>query len=183
MLFISHQSTHFVPSLIESGLTTIQLIVVLACVAGVTCMCLGFFMLCYRRRSPRQLQKVHKRKSWFSRVLPPVLNRSKSSEHQSSGEDIPRLISFGNMPSYRSDNEFTELSGFNSLRAKFLRGKINIYMYLHFMSLLHIDMTQVLKILLQVRPGPTYSTESISWLLMPWRRKEPGHQQPWYWPS
>ena len=31
-------------------------------------------------------------------------------------------------------------------------------MYLHFMSLLHIDMTQVLKILPQVRPGPTYST-------------------------
>ena len=24
-------------------------------------------------------------------------------------------------------------------------------------------------------------TRSISWLLMPWRRKEPGHQQPWYW--
>ena len=22
---------------------------------------------------------------------------------------------------------------------------------------------------------------SISWLLMSWRRKEPGHQQPWYW--
>ena len=69
----------------------------------------------------------------------------------------------------------------NSLRAKFFRGKINIY--LHFMSLLHIDMTQVLKILPQVRPGPTYSTKSISWLLMSWRRKEPGHQQPWYWPN
>ena len=24
-------------------------------------------------------------------------------------------------------------------------------------------------------------TGSISWLLMPWRRKEPGHQQPWHW--
>ena len=44
----------------------------------------------------------------------------------------------------------------NSLRAKFCRGNINIY--LHFMSLLHIDMTQVLKILPQVTPGPTYST-------------------------
>ena len=70
---------------------------------------------------------------------------------------------------------------FNALHAKFLRGKINIY--LHFMSLLHIDMTQVPKILSQVRPGPTYSTESMSFLLMSWRRKEPGHQQPWYWPS
>ena len=67
------------------------------------------------------------------------------------------------------------------LRAKFFRGNINIY--LHFMSLLHIDMTQVRKILPQVRPGPTYSTQSVSWPLMSWRRKEPGHQQPWYWPS
>ena len=69
----------------------------------------------------------------------------------------------------------------NPSRAKFFRGGINIY--LHFMSLLHINMTQVLKILPQIRPGLTYSTYSISWLLMSWRRKEPGHQQPWYWPS
>ena len=43
----------------------------------------------------------------------------------------------------------------NPLHAKFFRGNINIY--LHFMSLLHIDLTQVLKMLPQVRPGPTYS--------------------------
>ena len=73
------------------------------------------------------------------------------------------------------------LEYFNPLRAKFFWGNINIY--LHFMSVLHIDSTQVLKILPQVRPGPIYSTQSISWLLMSWRRKEPGHQQPWYWPS
>ena len=41
---------------------------------------------------------------------------------------------------------------FKPLLAKFFRGNINIY--LHFMSLLHIDMTEVVKIL---RPGPTYS--------------------------
>ena len=31
--------------------------------------------------------------------------------------------------------------------------------------------------------GPSYLglTRSISWLLMPWRCKEPGHQQQWYW--
>ena len=63
----------------------------------------------------------------------------------------------------------------------FFRGRI--YIYLHFMSLLHIDVTQVLEILPQVRPVPIYSTQSISLLLMSWRRKEPGHQQPWYWPS
>ena len=43
-----------------------------------------------------------------------------------------------------------------SFRVKFFRGNIN--MYLHFMSLLHIDMTQVLKILPQVRPWHTYCT-------------------------
>ena len=43
----------------------------------------------------------------------------------------------------------------NPLRAKFFRGNINIY--LHFVSFLHIDLTQVLKILPQVREGPTYS--------------------------
>ena len=45
---------------------------------------------------------------------------------------------------------------FNPLHAKFFRGNINIY--LHFMLLLHIDMTLVLKIRHQVRPEPTYST-------------------------
>ena len=48
------------------------------------------------------------------------------------------------------------LAHYNSLRAKFCRWSINIY--LHFMSLLHIDMTHVLIILPQLRPGPTYST-------------------------
>ena len=37
----------------------------------------------------------------------------------------------------------------------------NISIYLHLISLLHIDMTQVLKILPQVRPGPTYSTNRL----------------------
>ena len=44
----------------------------------------------------------------------------------------------------------------NPLRAKFFRGNVNIY--LHFVSLLHIDVAQVLKILSQVRSGITYST-------------------------
>ena len=67
----------------------------------------------------------------------------------------------------------------NPLRANFLWGKINIY--LHFVWFLHIDTTQVVEILPQIRQEPTYSTKSISWLLMSWWRKEPGHQQPWYW--
>ena len=28
---------------------------------------------------------------------------------------------------------------------------------------------------------PTCPAQSIPWLLMAWRRKVPGHQQPWYW--
>ena len=53
--------------------------------------------------------------------------------------------------------------------------------YLHFVSFLHIDMTQVVEILPQVRQEIIYSTLSISWVLMPWRCKEPRHQQPRYW--
>ena len=44
----------------------------------------------------------------------------------------------------------------NPLSAKFFRGNINIY--LHFISLLHIDMTQVVGIFPRVRQRPTYST-------------------------
>ena len=44
----------------------------------------------------------------------------------------------------------------NPLRAKFFRRIINIY--LHFVSFLLIDTTQVVEILPQVRQEPTYST-------------------------
>ena len=47
----------------------------------------------------------------------------------------------------------------NPLHAKYFRGNINIY--LHFVSFLNIDMTQVLKILLQAREGPRYSIYSV----------------------
>ena len=44
----------------------------------------------------------------------------------------------------------------NPLRAKFFRGNINIY--LHFVSFLHIDTTQVIEIHPEIRQEPTYST-------------------------
>ena len=44
----------------------------------------------------------------------------------------------------------------NPLRAKFFRKNINIY--LHFVSYLHIDTTQVVEILPQIRQEPTYFT-------------------------
>ena len=46
--------------------------------------------------------------------------------------------------------------GLNPLGAKFFRGNTNIY--LHFMSFLRNDITQVVEILPQVRQGTTYST-------------------------
>ena len=47
-------------------------------------------------------------------------------------------------------------SSINLLRAKFVRG--NIDLYLHFVSFLQIDTTQVVEILPQIRQEPTYST-------------------------
>ena len=44
----------------------------------------------------------------------------------------------------------------NPARAKFFKGNINIY--LHFVSFLRIDSTQVVEILPQIRQEPTYST-------------------------
>ena len=55
-----------------------------------------------------------------------------------------------------SSQQFSFQKWVNPLCAKFFRGIININLY--FMSLLHIDMTQVLKILPRVRPGPAYTT-------------------------
>ena len=45
----------------------------------------------------------------------------------------------------------------NPLRVKFFRANINIH--LHFVSFLHIDTTQVVEILPQIRQQPTYSTQ------------------------
>ena len=53
----------------------------------------------------------------------------------------------------------------------------------YFLLFFNTHMTQVVEIFPHVRQGPTYSTKSISWLLMSWRHKEPWHQQLWYWPS
>ena len=52
-----------------------------------------------------------------------------------------------------------------------------------FLSFLNSDMAQVVEILPCERQGPGYPIYSITWLLMSWQRKEPGQQQPWYWPA
>ena len=67
----------------------------------------------------------------------------------SYGTDLP--IQVGNICPYIAKQKHLTL-----YRAKFFRGIINIY--LHFVSFLHFDMTQVLEILPQIRQEPTYST-------------------------
>ena len=59
----------------------------------------------------------------------------------------------------------------------------NTKRYLHFTSLLKNEMMQIVEILPHGRQGLVYLTRSIPWMLITWRGKEPGHQQPWYWPS
>ena len=60
-------------------------------------------------------------------------------------------------PRFTSSFSNTKMSSvFNPLRAKFFRGNINIY--LHFVSYLHIDTTQVVEIFPQIREEPAYAT-------------------------
>ena len=70
---------------------------------------------------------------------------------------------------------------------EFLNGLIffqgNTKIYLHFLYFLNADMAQEVAILPYWRQGTIYIKQSIPWLLMSWRHKEPGHQKPWYWPS
>ena len=52
----------------------------------------------------------------------------------------------------------------------------NMYICIfHFLSFLNGEMVQIVEILPQWKRWPNYCTYSISWLLMPWRCKEPGH--------
>ena len=80
----------------------------------------------------------------------------------------------------------------NPCRAEFISGNMRIYMYQHFLSFLETKMLWVVDILLMIGKDQFYPGHhwSIPWLLMtrlvplpaaiPWRCKEPEHQQPWY---
>ena len=56
---------------------------------------------------------------------------------------------------YADNPSIQRANDVNPLRAKFFRGNINIY--LHFVSFLHIDTTQVVEIRSQIRQEPTFS--------------------------
>ena len=74
--------------------------------------------------------------------------------------DIYRYITQWNQQFIDNDQEVeddnTMVMIINTLRAKFFRRNIN--MYLHFVSFVNIDRTQVVEILPQTRQEPTYST-------------------------
>ena len=59
----------------------------------------------------------------------------------------------------------------NSLRAKLFRRNINFYLFI--IPLNWHDKGSW---------NPSSGKKRTCWLLMAWRRKEPGHQQPWHWP-
>ena len=56
----------------------------------------------------------------------------------------------------------------------------NIFLFL---SVLNTKVDQAVEILPCVAQGAIYPAWLMQWLLMDWRRKEPGHQQLWCWPS
>ena len=67
----------------------------------------------------------------------------------------------------------------NPCRAELISGNLRIY--LHSLSFLHTDAAHVVGVF---PPGrQVYPAQSVLWLLMTWRLKEPGHQEPWHWPS
>ena len=78
-------------------------------------------------------------------------------------------------------NKWIGIQWINPCRAELILGIIK--RYLHFPVFLDIVLPWVPDVLTHGREGPVYPTWSIPWLLMPWWRKEPGQQQPWYWPS
>ena len=54
---------------------------------------------------------------------------------------------------------------------------------MEFLSFINTEMVQIIKILFHGRQWSTHPTKPISSLLMTWWHKEPGHQQPCYWPN
>ena len=63
----------------------------------------------------------------------------------------------------------------------FRKHKIHLQFQFHFSTL--TEMMLVIKSVPCGSEASVYPLSSIPWLLMAWRRKEPGHQQPWYWPT
>ena len=60
----------------------------------------------------------------------------------------------------------------------------SIEKYLDFLSFLNTWMEQMRSFHVKKTSAPLFTVDQlISWLLLAWWHKKPGHQQPWYWPS
>ena len=88
----------------------------------------------------RSIQIIFWNKIWTSYFLQILTAEYDTVFHRASINDLGLLL----------------LIWINPLRAKFFRENINIY--LHFMSFLHINKTQVIEIPPWVKQGPAYST-------------------------
>ncbi|ELU17803.1 hypothetical protein CAPTEDRAFT_221935 [Capitella teleta] len=86
---------------IKEGLVSVQwLVIVLACGAGGALFICFCCFLCYRRKTPGRRKKKHKK---FGSALSFSSSGSKKTEEINQELAANRLISFGNMPSYRAD--------------------------------------------------------------------------------
>ncbi|XP_053373871.1 disintegrin and metalloproteinase domain-containing protein unc-71-like isoform X1 [Mercenaria mercenaria] len=84
----------------ESGwLNTQWMMIILASVIGGLALILGLSFVCYRRRSPVKLEKKHKKKKY-----------PKDGE-ESDIESANKLISFGNLPSYKDEKKKKKKKG------------------------------------------------------------------------
>ena len=74
---------------------------------------------------------------------------------------------------------YIPLTGLSTARKwKFYKPLLSIF--LHYLSFPNIEMVQVIEHFLHGRQGPAYHTQLITWLLMTWQYKEPGHLQQWH---
>ena len=99
-------------------------------------------------------------RTWLRLPKHPAIRRPRNIRQRISGQLSAFFLTCQRIQTMQFSDRIMidETYYINPLRAKFFWGNINIYLHIFFMSFLHIDLTQVLKILPQVRPGPIYST-------------------------
>ncbi|CAD5122597.1 DgyrCDS11009 [Dimorphilus gyrociliatus] len=86
----------------EKKNSLLWLIIVLSCGAGGAFLCCFIFIVCYRRRSPKRLQRKSQRKLYFNKQL---LNATQNGSFYEAINNENRIISFGSMPTYRKEKK------------------------------------------------------------------------------
>ncbi|CAH1789079.1 unnamed protein product [Owenia fusiformis] len=97
-----HQPTNMTPvgaldMAQKEAISTMWLLVILGSVVGILVIALGLSMLCYRRKNPLT---IFDKKNLFGKK---ESMKSREDEESSEEANANRIISFGNMPSYRKD--------------------------------------------------------------------------------